>query len=78
MKLKIGTNDVEKYAVIVCKQNVRKVMNSKLIMHAMRSKVCDAELDERCMRRIFTKKSFEHAMQNFRGSPVRLRGQVLQ
>ena len=51
MKLGIGTNDVEKYARIIGKQNVRKIRNSKLIMYAMRLKVCDAEHNERCTRR---------------------------
>ena len=70
MKLEIGTNDVEKCAMIVGKQSVKKIRNSKLIMYAMRLKVCDAEHDERCTRRMFMKKSVEYARQTYRGSPV--------
>ena len=43
MHLNIGTNEVEKYAKVVCHQNVRKGRNNKLIREAMKHKVEDAK-----------------------------------
>jgi hypothetical protein len=46
MRRNIGTNDVEKYVRIVCKQNVRKKRNVGMIINAMKMKLNDAEYDE--------------------------------
>ena len=70
MEGNIGTNDVEKYAAIVSKQSVKKFRNTKLIMCAMRTKLSDAEYDERNTRNQFMRNSIEYARVTFRGSPA--------
>ena len=56
-QLGIGTNDVEKYAGIVCKQNVKQKRNVDLIKYTMKTKVDDAIFDEKMIRREFVRKS---------------------
>ena len=47
MRLKCGTNEVEKYSEIVCTQSVQKGDNRKLIKDAMKYKVDDAKFAEK-------------------------------
>ena len=70
MWLGVGTNDVEKYVEKVCKQNVRKARNSKLIRDTMRTKVADAEYVEKQSRKEFVKKSIQYGRLTNRGSFV--------
>ena len=58
--LSVGTNEVEIFATIVCKQNVRKGRNKKLIRSTMRFKLEDAELDEKSVRKKFVQDSIEY------------------
>jgi hypothetical protein len=51
MRKNIGTNDVEKYVNVVCKQNVRKKRNVGMIQYAMNMKLDDAEYDEWMIRK---------------------------
>ena len=55
MRLGCGTNEVEKYAQIVCKQSVRKGGNRKLIKDAMKHKADDAKFAENRARSEFVK-----------------------
>ena len=70
MKRNIGTNDVEKYVQVVCKQNVRKTRNIAMIRHAMKMKLDDAEYDERVTRKYFYEKLNEYRKVMIRGSLV--------
>ena len=58
LKLKllgVGTHDVERYASGVCRQNVRKARNVKLIRDILKHKVDDAKYDEDCARKQFVR-----------------------
>ena len=68
LKLNIGTNDVERFAFVVSKQNVKKVRNVNLINYTMKTKVCDAEFDEKNTRKEFIRKSIEYGRLTIRGS----------
>ena len=70
MELNVGTNEVETFARNVCKQNVRKDRNKKLIKETMKHKVIDAEYDERCARNDFVRDSIEYSKVTNRGSWV--------
>lgn len=64
----IGTNDVEKYVKVVCKQNVRKKRNVAMIRNAMKMKLDDAEYDEKMVRKQFTYYLNEYRKVTIRGS----------
>ena len=70
MKKNIGTNDVEKYVGIVCKQNVRKMRNVPMIRHAMKMKLDDADYDEKMTRKYFNEKLSDYRKVMIRGSPA--------
>ena len=70
MKRDIGTNEVEKYVDIVCKQNVKKKRNVSMIRYTMRMKLDDAEFDEKMIRKQFNMKRSEYEKATIRGSPV--------
>ena len=53
MHLGVGTNEVENYVEKMCKNNVRKGRNARLVKECMRSKVSDAEYDEHQIRKEF-------------------------
>ena len=55
MNMNVGTNEVERYVLRTSSQSVRNERNVRLIRNMMRSKVEDAEYDERCTRRQFVK-----------------------
>ena len=67
MELNVGTNEVETFARNVCKQNVRKDRNKKLIRDTMKHKVIDAEYDERCARNDFVRDYIEYSKVTKRG-----------
>ena len=52
-QLGIGTHDVEKYAMGVSKQNVRKTRNVQLIRDILKHKANDAKYDQECVRKEF-------------------------
>ena len=70
MNLNVGTNEVEKFAASVSKQNVRKGRNVKLINYTMRTKVSDSEFDEKTVRQEFVQKSVEYSRLTIKGSDV--------
>ena len=59
MQLSVGTNEVERYARMMCKQSMRSVRNKKLIRNTMKYKVEDAEYDWMCAKRKFVENTME-------------------
>ena len=70
MKLNCGTNEVERYAQVVCKQNVRRGRNDKLIKDTMKHKVEDAKFDENEVRKLFVRSKIEYCRVIQRGSMI--------
>ena len=54
-QLGVGTHEVEKYAVGVCRQNFRKGRNTKLVKEMLQHKIEDAEYVEKCARKDFVR-----------------------
>ena len=70
MESSLGTNDVEKCASKLCKQNVKKGRNVKLIRDIMKSKVEDAEYDAHMIRKEFIRKSVQYNRVITKGSGI--------
>ena len=70
MKRNIGTNEVEKYVGVECKQNVKKKRNVPMIRYTMKMKLDDAEFDENMIRKQFKQKLCEYEKTTIRGSPA--------
>ena len=68
----IGTNEVERFASRMCRQNVQMNRNEKLIRNVMKMKSDDAKYDERIMRRNFRWSSILFSRMVRRGSALDL------
>ena len=70
LRRNIGTNEVERYVRVVCKQNVRKKRNVGMIRNAMKMKLEDAEYDEKITRELFIHKLNEYKNVVTKGSAI--------
>ena len=68
--LEVGTNEVEEFTKKVCKQNVVKTRNRKLVKKVMMSKVEDALVDEKRVRRTFVHRKIQYSRMIRRGSVI--------
>ena len=77
MNNNIGTDEVEKYVSMVCKQNVKKIRNISMNRSAMRMKLEDAGYDEKMTRKQFNQKYKNNNIMTIRGSPADIEFKML-